>query len=61
MTDSENEEEMTPEAALDKAIEQRAYAQARWHVISPIVKSLREIRKANHLAERFGAAFREAQ
>ena len=54
------EDSMTPQAALDKAIEQRAHAQARWSIISPLVASLREIRRANHLAERFGAAFREA-
>lgn len=62
MTDPQNEDdEMTLQVALDRAIQQRAHAQARWPVITPIVESLREIRKEDHFGEMFGAAFREGR
>ena len=50
------DDEMTPEQAKAEALRRRDEAQARWRVISPLVSSLREIRKANHLAERFERA-----
>lgn len=45
--------------ALAGARKRREEAQARWPVIAPLVASLREIREANHLAERFRATFLE--